>query len=92
MPAETDVPADRAELFDRAPAPETSGPAPATRQCSRCRGEFPADPTLLFAQPYAWWLCPPCDAALLGPRRLASWTPSPRPPNTRGESKELKES
>jgi hypothetical protein len=39
------------------------------RQCSRCRAEFPVDPSLWFPQSHAWWLCPPCDEALLGATR-----------------------
>jgi hypothetical protein len=40
----------------------------AQRQCGRCREWFDGDPTLHPVALPAWWLCPPCRAALLGAR------------------------
>jgi hypothetical protein len=37
-----------------------------TRQCGRCRQLFAADPTSEPGGQEEWWLCPPCDATLLG--------------------------
>jgi hypothetical protein len=45
---------------------DMSDQARETRKCSRCRGVFPADPSLLHTGEYAWWLCDPCHDALLG--------------------------
>jgi len=41
-------------------------PVPAPRQCGRCREMFEGDPTLLPTAIPAWWLCPPCQTALIG--------------------------
>jgi hypothetical protein len=42
---------------------------PQSRRCRRCRGSFPADPTLLATAYPDWWVCPPCHDALFGPER-----------------------
>jgi hypothetical protein len=36
------------------------------RQCGRCRLLFEGDPTLHPPAQPGWWLCPPCQATLLG--------------------------
>jgi hypothetical protein len=49
------------------PKPLTTGDeALEFRQCGRCRGSFPADPTLHRNGLPEWWLCPPCHDVLLG--------------------------
>jgi hypothetical protein len=45
--------------------PESHGAGP-TRQCGRCRQLFAADPAAEAGGQEEWWLCPPCDATLLG--------------------------
>jgi hypothetical protein len=60
------------------PAP-ADGLAAGARRCSRCREEFPADPTLLFPQDNAWWLCPPCQQILLGAKRSSGRRASEAP-------------
>ena len=44
---------------------------PAPRQCGRCRGMFPGDPTLPRGVERGWWACPPCHEVLLGPGGMA---------------------
>ncbi len=44
---------------------EREGDGP-TRQCGRCRQVFAADPNTEPGGQEEWWLCPPCDASLLG--------------------------
>ena len=46
--------------------PGTAGPAPTTRTCGRCRGQFPADPEQDVLTLGDWWLCGPCHEALMG--------------------------
>ncbi len=37
---------------------------PVQRQCSRCRGHFPAEPGLHAAAIREWWVCAPCHDSL----------------------------
>lgn len=53
---------------DDAPGPEPVITA-TERQCGRCRGVFPLDPTLDPTMLQDWWLCGPCRNKLLGGRR-----------------------
>jgi hypothetical protein len=50
---------------------ETAAALPAPRQCGRCRGTFPGDPTLPRGVQLGWWACPPCYELLLGPGAMA---------------------
>jgi hypothetical protein len=44
------------------------------RQCGRCRGMFPGDPTLPGGLDTGWWACPPCRDLLFGPGAMATPT------------------
>lgn len=44
---------------------------PRSRRCGRCRRDFPGDANLDDEAQRAWWLCPPCRIALLGPPQTA---------------------
>jgi hypothetical protein len=56
---------------------EIAAALPAPRQCGRCRGMFPGDPTLPPGLDTGWWACTPCRDRLLGPGGLAV-PPSPK--------------
>ena len=45
-----------------------------TQQCGRCRRFFPVDDTADAASQPTWWLCPPCNEALLGKGTLKQRT------------------
>jgi hypothetical protein len=45
---------------------EIAARLPAPRQCGRCRGTFPGDPTLPRGLDLGWWACPPCHEYLIG--------------------------
>jgi hypothetical protein len=53
---------------------ELAATLPPARQCGRCRGTFPGDPTLPRGVELGWWACPPCHALLLGPGAMAKPT------------------
>jgi hypothetical protein len=40
----------------------------ATRRCWRCLQTFACEPDEVIAAAPEWWLCEPCQLALLGPR------------------------
>ena len=50
---------------------EIAAAVPAPRQCGRCRGMFPGDPTLSAGLDNGWWVCPPCHDRLIGPGAMA---------------------
>ena len=58
---------------DAVPTDAVPTEARATRLCSRCRTEHPADPTLHRTAEHAWWLCEACTESLLGTTRLRGW-------------------
>jgi hypothetical protein len=67
--SELDMPDDHTRVV----ADDAANDAAGTRQCSRCRATFPADPDAGFTEEHAWWLCPPCSIALVGADRLRGW-------------------
>jgi hypothetical protein len=50
---------------------EIAATLPAQRQCGRCRGMFPGDPTLARGLDSGWWACPTCHDLLIGPGAMA---------------------
>ena len=42
-------------------------PASASRRCWRCLQTFACLPELVLPGPAEWWLCDPCQMALIGP-------------------------
>jgi hypothetical protein len=53
---------------------EIAAKLPPLRQCGRCRGMFPGDPTLARGLDAGWWACPPCRELLIGPGATAKPT------------------
>jgi hypothetical protein len=46
---------------------ESAEEAPASRRCWRCLQTFACAPELIRPGPAEWWLCDPCQLALIGP-------------------------
>ncbi len=63
-----------------------SDATPPRRQCGRCRGWFPGDPTLQRSALAEWWACPPCRHSLLIPAGARTGAEAPDSPTATGDA------